>query len=187
MDENFSREECILLKQYEVSIEDEQHYRTLFQTRVHFFTTIILAFFGAIFLAVGRADKNHMVYVGLTLASGLLVMVSRNASVATYRISQHFMESLDVREKIEAMLKLRQAEPEKGQLGQLPQLDYWQWDPLYSKKWSVKDPKKTGPDAPYASQYYEHSRTIFNAFMVAGVFIFLAIVVDWLNFYRGIP
>src|SRR3989304_9865860 len=91
-----------------IIIDDERHYRNMFQSRISYHTSIILALIGLIG-ALATIDNTPINYFYLILSFlGFLVSaIAKHTISANERIYDHFIETIDAREKIEYFLGIR--------------------------------------------------------------------------------
>lgn len=153
-----------------IIIDDERHYRNMFQSRISYHTSIILALIGLIG-ALATIDNTPINYLILSFLGFLVSAIAKHTISANERIYDHFIETIRAREKIEYFLGIRDIsknkEAQKDEpidiimtIGDDQSNKYWPYQHLFIGSW-VPNEKMPG--------YFYKTKKLFKKFRVAGI------------------
>lgn len=91
---------------YKTAIADEHYHREIFQSRLGYHTNVVLVALGAVGAALLKAEREW-VFRLLGFALLIIGVFAWATPVMIRRIYEHFIENLDLREKLEVALGLR--------------------------------------------------------------------------------
>lgn len=95
-----------LEKAYSNAIADEHYHREMFQNRLSYHTNVVLVTLGAVVAGVLEAEREW-VFRLLGFAAVLVGVLAIATPLMVARIYRHFVEHLDIRERLEVALGLR--------------------------------------------------------------------------------
>lgn len=157
-----------------IIIDDERHYRNMFQSRISYHTSIILALIGLIG-ALATIDNTPINYLILSVLGILVFAIAQHTISANERIYLHFIETIRAREKIEYFLGIRDIsrnmEDQKDDpidikmtVGDDQSNKYWPYQHLFIGSW-VPNVNKEG--------YFYKAKKLFEKFKLLGIVIFI--------------
>lgn len=163
-------------------IGDERHYRSMVQSRISYYTSIILALIALTGALAARAES----FVNFLLLSpfGLLVAyVANQAITSVERLYNHFIEAIRAREEIEITLGIRDITKLRKDRNELPDViehndveqsnNYWPHRELLFGSWIPSN---------NVCGYFCRTEKMFRAFYKIGILIFIvAIALAWIK------
>ena len=164
------------LELLKICIDDEHHYRTMVQSRVSYYTSIILALIALAGALTVRAD-NSLDFFVVALLGALISYVAKQATNAIERLYDHFIEAIRAREEIEIQIGLRDITKNRKSSTEPPRTltsktdgdsKYWNYnEALFVGSWIP--PKDTGG-------YFSKTQKTFGIFFVVGVVMIIVMI-----------
>ena len=170
-------EDTNVLELLKICIDDEHHYRTMVQSRVSYYTSIVLALIALTSALTVRAD-DALDFIVIALLGALISYVAKQATNAIKRLYDHFIEAIRAREEIEIQLGIRDTGKEQKAATE-PSRILTPETNSNSKYWKYNEALLHGSWIPPedAGGYFRKTQKTFGTFFAIGLGIIAVMII----------